>query len=294
MKVTEVFASRPQTFSFEFFPPKTEKGLVNLYKKMDQLAELRPDFCTVTCGAAGSNRGQTVEIAEHCNTNMDCPAVVHVTCSWASRAEIREMLDQTRELGMENVMALRGDPPKGEKAFRAAAGGFTNAYQLVQMIREEGYDFAVGVAGYPEGHVENPDKQKDLEYLKHKVDQGADFVATQLFFDNADFFAFVDRCREIGITQRIVAGIMPVMNYHKILEFCDFCGAKMPEKMQALMEPIADDPEKVLEAGTRYAAEQIEELLAAGADGAHLYTMNKTQGIQRMYELLGPILDSLR
>ena len=195
MKVTEIFEKRRQTFSFEFFPPKTEQGLVNLYKKMDQLAELRPDFCTVTCGAGGSNRGKTVEIADHCNRNMDCPAVVHVTCSWAAKAQIREMLDQTRELGMSNVMALRGDPPQGAGDFKSHVEGFTYAHELVQMIREEDYDFAIGVAGYPEGHVENPDREADLLHLKHKVEQGADFVATQLFFDNADFFSFVERCR---------------------------------------------------------------------------------------------------
>jgi len=294
VRITEIFEERRQTFSFEFFPPKTEKGLANLYKKMDQLAELRPDFCTVTCGAGGSDRGKTVEIADHCNRNMDCPSVVHVTCAWAAKAQIREMLDETRDLGMENVMALRGDPPQGESAYQSRQDGFNYAHELVQMIREEAYPFAIGVAGYPEGHVENPDHEADLRHLKHKVDQGADFIATQLFFDNADFFGFVERCRAIGITQRIVAGVMPVMNFHKILEFCEFCGAKMPDKLRALMEPIADDPQQVLEAGTRYAAEQISELLEGGADGVHLYTLNKTQGIQRMYELLGPILDSLR
>lgn len=286
MKVHELFATRTRTFSFEFFPPKTDKGLETLYSNLETLARLRPDYCSVTCGAAGGNRDKTIEIAAHINRRLGTLGVAHITCSWASRAEIRRMLDDARDQGLETVLALRGDPPKGQETFQRPEGGFAHACELVRMIRQEGYPFSVGVGGYPEGHVEAQDKQQDLEYLKLKVDEGADFIVTQLFFDNAVYFRFVERARALGIRQRIIPGIMPVVNYGRIVEFCKFCGSQVPEQLRRRMEPIAEDAEKVQEAGACYAAEQIRELLAGGAPGAHLYTLNQAAGVQRIFELL--------
>jgi methylenetetrahydrofolate reductase (NADPH) len=212
-------------------------------------------------------------------------AMAHVTCVGHSQAELREVLEELRDRGINNLMCLRGDPPRGQSTFTPAPDGFGHAHQLVTLARAIG-DFSIGVAGYPEGHPESPDKQRDLEHLQAKVACGADFVTTQLFFDNRDYFAFCERAQRRGITVRIIPGIMPITNYRQIVRFTTMCGAQLPTALQQRLEPVADDPQAVLAIGVEWAARQCEDLLAHGAPGIHFYTLNRSLATQRIFSEL--------
>lgn len=285
MKIRELFALQPQTFSFEFFPPKTTQDLADLLVRARELKALGPSFISVTYGAGGATRRHTMDLVCRLQAELDIIAMAHLTCVGHSRAELRTILEELRTRGVENLMCLRGDPPRGQSSFVPAPDGLQHASELVTLARSIG-DFCIGVAGYPETHPESADKQRDLEYLKAKVDCGADFVTTQLFFDNRDYFDFCDRAQHMGLTVRIIPGIMPITNYHQIVRFASMCGATIPPALHRLLEPVADNPQAVLEIGVDWAWRQCEELLANGAPGIHFYTLNRSQATQRIFARL--------
>ena len=285
MKIRDLFRSQAQTFSFEFFPPKTKEDADELFVRVRELKPLGPSFISVTYGAGGSTRRNTIDLVCRFQAELGMLGMAHLTCVGHSQTELREVLTELKDRGIENVMCLRGDPPRGQTSFVPAPDGFSHAYELVRLARSLN-GFCIGVAGYPEAHPECPDKQLDLEHLKAKVDCGADFVTTQLFFDSRDYFDFCERARQIGIQQRIIPGIMPITNYRQIVRFTQMCGAAIPAVLHERLEPVADDPRAVLEIGVDWAGRQCEELLAGGAPGIHFYTMNRSLATQRIFERL--------
>jgi methylenetetrahydrofolate reductase (NADPH) len=285
MKICDLFASQPQTFSFEFFPPKTAQDMDDMLVRARELKALGPSFISVTYGAGGSTRRHTIDLVCRFQAELDMVAMAHVTCVGHSQAELRELLEELQARGVQNLMCLRGDPPRGQTDFVPAPDGFTYAHELVTLARSIG-DFCIGVAGYPERHPESPDKHRDLEHLKAKVACGADFVTTQLFFDPNDYFDFCDRAQRIGLTARIIPGIMPITNYRQIVRFASMCGATIPAALHQLLEPVADDPQAVLEIGIDWAWRQCETLLANGAPGVHFYTLNRSLATQRIFAQL--------
>lgn len=285
MKIRDLFSSQTQTFSFEFFPPKTQEDADELFVRARELKPLGPSFISVTYGAGGSTRRNTIDLVRRLQAELGMLGMAHLTCVGHSQAELREVLTELKERGIENVMCLRGDPPRGQTTFVPAPDGFSHAYELVKLARALD-DFCIGVAGYPEPHPECLDKQLDLEHLKAKVDCGADFVTTQLFFDSRDYFDFVARARRIGIRHRIIPGLMPITNYRQIVRFAQMCGATIPAALHARLEPVADDPQAVLEIGVDWAWRQCEELLAGGAPGVHFYTLNRSLATQRIFARL--------
>ncbi|MFQ5560308.1 MAG: methylenetetrahydrofolate reductase [NAD(P)H] [Nitrospinota bacterium] len=276
MKVADILTENKRVFSFEFFPPKTNQGMEELIKEVKELKHLSPSYVSVTYGAGGGTRDKTIDIVSRMKNSFDLEPMAHLTCVGSSKSYLRQILDQYKEGGIENILALRGDPPQGEEEFKKAEDGFSHAFELVQEIRKN-YDFSIGVAGYPEGHQESASLKEDLEFLKLKVDAGADFVVTQIFFDNKDFFDFVVKAREIGITVPIIPGIMPIANFPQIKRITAMCGSKIPEKVLEDLEPIKDQADRVQQYGTEYAFRQCCELLEGGAVGIHFYTLNKSK-----------------
>ena len=270
MKISELFGQGRTVFSCEVFPPKKTSPVDSIYRTLDGLKDIRPDFISVTFGAGGSKVNQTTrEIAGIIQNQYHIPAMAHLTCVGAGRAEVDEMLAQMREDGVENVLALRGDvnpdvPPKTD---------FAHASDLVAYIRAHG-DFGISAACYPEGHLESPDLVSDIRHLKEKVGAGAQHLVSQLFFDNEDFFRFLERARIAGINVPIEAGIMPVLSKSSIQRMVSMCGASMPRKLTRILARYGDHPEALREAGMAYAIDQIADLIAGGVDGIHLYTMN--------------------
>jgi methylenetetrahydrofolate reductase (NADPH) len=285
MKVRDLFQIQTQTFSFEFFPPKNAEDVELLFERAKELKPLGPSFISVTYGAGGSTRRDTIDIVCRMQEELGIVAVAHLTCVGHSQHELREVLTELRERRIENLMCLRGDPPKGQTIFTPPPDGFANAYQLVRLARSMS-DFSIGVAGYPEPHPECPDRNLDLRHLKEKVDCGADFVTTQLFFDNKDYFDFCRRARALGIASRIIPGIWPITNYKQIQRVAQMCGATLPDELRQKLEPVADDQAAVFEIGVAWASRQCEELLAGGAPGIHFYTMNRSHATQRIFEHL--------
>ena len=285
MKIKELFAQKKRVLSFELFPPKRDGNLEGLFQTVDQLKQLGPDYISITYGAGGSTRDMTYDIALRLKQTCILP-LVHFTCVGHSRLEIKQLLDKLKAAGIENLLALRGDPPKGETTFVPAPDGFRYADQLVQFIRSEGYDFCLGVAGYPEGHPETPGKAEDVQNLKRKIRSGGDFVVTQLFFDNEDYFQYVNQARAAGILASIQPGIWLLTDYVQIEKICHLSGAKYPVALKNKIEPVKDDKEKVAQAGIEYAVDQCEELLRKGAPGIHFYVMNKSHAVQQVLERL--------
>ncbi|MGI5962964.1 MAG: methylenetetrahydrofolate reductase [NAD(P)H] [Lawsonibacter sp.] len=273
MKLYQLFQPGKTVFSCEVFPPKKTSPVDSIYKTLDGLTEIHPDFISVTFGAGGSQVNQTTrEIASIIQNQYHIPAMAHLTCVAAGRREVDELLAGLREDGVENVLALRGDvnpsvPPKTD---------FSHANELVSYIRSTS-DFGVSAACYPEGHLESPDAVSDIRYLKAKVDAGAQHLVSQLFFDNEDFFRFLERCRIAGITVPIEAGIMPVLSASSIQRMVSLCGASLPRKLTRLLARYGDHPQALREAGIAYAIDQISDLIAGGVDGIHLYTMNNPE-----------------
>ncbi len=269
-------AARQPVISFEFFPPKTEEGdRVLLEKTIPTLMQMRPDFCSVTYGAGGSTREKTLMIVDRIQRQHGLTAVAHLTCVCASREQIRQLLEQIRALGVRNVLALRGDPPPGSE-FSPAPGGFEFASQLVRYIREQ-VGFCIGVAGFPEGHIACKEgKIADWRFLKEKIEAGADFVLTQLFFDNSDYYEVREHMtREHGIKVPLVPGIIPILSGSQIKRFTALCGARIPSKLASRLEELGNNDAAVAEFGVEYATQQCEDLLRQGAPGIHFYTLNK-------------------
>jgi methylenetetrahydrofolate reductase (NADPH) len=280
-------AGRP-VISFEFFPPKTDEGDRNLLEKtVPALMLARPDYCSVTYGAGGSTRDKTLMIVDRIQRDHKLTALAHLTCVNHTRAEVGALLEKIRTLGCQNILALRGDPPSGGE-FQHMPGGFEFSSQLVRFIRESG-NFSTGVAGFPEGHLAcKPGKHADWGHLKAKVDAGADFVLTQLFFENADFFEFRDHIiGKLGVRVPIVPGMISILNAAQTLRFTQLCGAKIPPALRAKLDALGNDEAAATEFGIEYATRQCEELLRAGVPGLHFYTLNKSHSTIQVLKNLG-------
>jgi methylenetetrahydrofolate reductase (NADPH) len=278
VKIRELFKRTDRrVFSFEFFPPKTDAGMATLERTIRELGELSPSFVSVTYGAGGSTRERTVDIVSRIQRETGICAMAHLTCVGSNKNEIGGVLDRLVGHGIENIMALRGDPPEGQTAFQRPADGFGYASDLIAFIRHRfGDKLSVGGAAYPETHVESRDMDLDLAHLRTKVDAGADFIVTQLFFDNIFYFDFVKRARAAGITVPIVPGIMPIRNVAQIERFTKLCGATIPAALFNELDRRRDDAEAVAQLGVAHATAQCVELLHGGAPGIHFYTLNQS------------------
>jgi methylenetetrahydrofolate reductase (NADPH) len=264
-------------FSFEFFPPKSEEGVAQLFTTLRELQDLAPAFVSVTYGAGGSTRQMTVDLVSAIKRETGIEAMAHLTCVGHSRGELAEVLGKLRAAGVDNVLALRGDPPQGQTSFSKHADGFGHANELMGFIRENDLPFCLGGACYPEAHLESSNLDDDLAHTRRKVDAGAEFLITQLFFDNAFYFHFVERARKAGITCPIVPGLMPITNFAQIERITRMCGATMPMRLRLALEKRKDDPEAVLQLGVAHATLQAADLLANGAPGVHFYTLNRSR-----------------
>ncbi|MBO1435947.1 methylenetetrahydrofolate reductase [NAD(P)H] [Meiothermus sp. CFH 77666] len=290
MKISTLLQSAKPVISFEFFPPKTPQGEVALFRTLHELKPLKPAFVSITYGAGGSERSKTAQWAARIQNEVGLLAMAHLTCVGSTREELLSVLHQYAQVGVKNIMALRGDPPKGVREFQPVAGGFRYASELVELIRSEfGATFAVAGGGYPEGHPEAVSLEADLQNLKRKVDAGLDFVVTQLFFNNALYFGFVERARRVGIEVPIVPGLMPITDLAQIRRFMDMCGASIPGPLLSRLEK-AQTPEEVLEIGVEHTTRQAQELLEAGVPGIHLYTLNKSPATRRVMQNLQTVL----
>lgn len=286
MRLSQIFADalKPR-ISFEVFPPRTEKADEGLRETLGELVALEPAYMTVTYGAMGSTRDKTVEIASHIRKTFDLPTACHLTCVGCTVGEIDSILDAIGRAGVENIVALRGDPPQGEESFVPPEGGFSHANELVEHIRRRD-QFGIAVAGYPEKHIEAPDFESDLRWLERKVAAGADVIITQLFYDNRDFFTFERRVRELGIDCPIVPGLLPIVSTKQIRKIASLCGAKIPRDLSERLDAAGDDNDAVSEVGIQWATEQARELLARGAPGIHFYVLNRAHHIRRILEPL--------
>jgi methylenetetrahydrofolate reductase (NADPH) len=275
MKIAELFDRGRPVFSFEFFPPKTDEAAYSMLRSVRDLGEvLKPDFVSVTYGAGGSTRGRTVELVSRMQSELGFTTMAHLTCVGHTRDELASILDRLASRGIKNVLALRGDAPKGTE-FETTTGGFSFASELTEFVRDSGR-FCIGGACYPEKHPESPSAEDDLRWTAHKVASGAEFLVTQLFFNAEDYFRFVERAREAGITVPIVPGIMPITSVSQIVRFTQMCGARIPGELRARLERFKDDPSVVMAIGIEHAIRQCRRLLEAGAPGVHFYTLNKS------------------
>ncbi|MGC1380666.1 MAG: methylenetetrahydrofolate reductase [NAD(P)H] [Candidatus Baltobacteraceae bacterium] len=274
MRISDALATQRPFFSFEFFPPRDDAGSQQLFESIEALEPLRPSFVSITYGAGGSTRARTVSLAKEIQQRIGLTVVAHVTCVGASRAELRALFDDLARSGIENVLALRGDSPSGTP-FEPTPGGFTHADELIAMLRRN-YDFCIGAACYPEKHPEAPSLEDDLARLKSKEEAGAEFLVSQLFFDNEFFFEFERRARSAGVRVPILPGLMPITNYNQIRRFVAMCGASIPPKLRVEMEARKGDVKAVEDLGVAYASMQALGLLQAGAPGLHFYTLNRS------------------
>ena len=275
MRIDQILASKRPLFSVEFFPPKTAEATEQLFATARSLRELEPDFVSVTYGAGGSTREGTVEITRALKDDLGLETMAHLSCVGETTEGLAATLDLIAAVGIENVFALRGDPPRGQPDFVQPDGGLGSAAELAAFIAA-GWDFAIGGACFPEVHPEAPDLDTDLDYLRTKVEAGASFLVTQLFFDNACYFGFVERARAAGIGLPIIPGIMPFTNVDQVERFTAMCGACIPAQLRAAMEVRRNDPEAALQLGVAYASLQCAELLRGGAPGLHFYTLNRS------------------
>lgn len=259
--------------------------MVQLLQALKELKELKPGYISVTYGAGGGTKDRTIEIVKLAKREIGLESMAHITCVGHSKEEIKNILDELTNSRIDNVIALRGDPPKGETSFVPHPNGFKHADELTAFIRAS-YPLCIAVAGYPEGHVESPDKETDWNYLRQKAMSGADFIITQLFFDNTYFFTFERRMREKGVSLPIIPGIMPITNYDQLVRFTKMCGAKISEKMAYDLEAIKNDVEAVQQYGIEYATRQCEELVNHGVPGIHFYTLNKSRSTRNIVENL--------
>jgi methylenetetrahydrofolate reductase (NADPH) len=288
MRIDErIDAGTEPSFSFEFFPPKTDEGERNLGRALAELSRLSPTFVSVTYGAGGSTteKRKTIDIVRHLKRDYGMEGMAHFTCVGADVGQLREMLDTMRDAGIENVLALRGDPPPGESDWTATEGGLSYSRELIELIRDE-YDFAIGAACFPEVHIHATDAESDLRYLKEKVEAGARFLITQLFFDNQAYYDFVARARDIGIDVPIVPGIMPITDAGQIKRITGMCGAEIPGGLLRELELRSDQPGSVTDLGVAYATLQCADLLANGAPGIHFYTLNRSPATRAILSAL--------
>jgi methylenetetrahydrofolate reductase (NADPH) len=289
MLIRELLASGP-SISFEFSPPKSDEAAAQLERTIAELGELHPSFVSVTYGAGGSTREKTIEIVTRIRSEAGIEAMAHLTCVGSTRDELGALLRRLADAGVENVLALRGDPPRGQTAFTQVEGGFRYAAELVSFIREaHGSSLCVGGAAYPEKHMECGNPAVDLNNLKKKVDAGLDFVITNLFFDNRLYWEFVERARAVGIAVPIIPGIMPITNAANVERMTAFCGATLPFKLAAELDRRRHDPAAVMKLGVAHATSQCIDLLTGGAPGIHFYTLNRSSASKDIFTALKSI-----
>ncbi|CAG9467574.1 unnamed protein product [Pedinophyceae sp. YPF-701] len=301
-KIIDIMKAREekgeQYFSFEFFPPKTPEGVTNLFERMKRMVKLQPTFCDITWGAGGSTADLTLDIARRMQQEVGVECMMHLTCTNMEKSKVDEALAKCKEYGITNILALRGDPPAGQERWTAVEGGFTCALDLVKYIREQYGDyFGIAVAGYPEAHpdaiVEDPEEMKknyqaDIEYLKKKLEAGADFVVTQLFYETGQFVQWVKDCRAAGITAPIVPGIMPIMAYGGFRRMTGFCKTKIPKDIDEKMESLKEDDAGVKQFGMELGSKMVKEILDSGAaNGVHMYTLNLEKSAVGILERVG-------
>ncbi len=297
MHILDIFRDHPTTFSFEFFPAKTDAASDELFANIAQLQALRPSFVSVTYGAGGSTRERTHELIHRIQRETDLTAVSHLTCVCHSEAELQAILDRYAADGIDNILALRGDPPRGKVAYDRTKDAFQYAEDLVRFVRSQTSPsdprgFGIGVAGFPEGHPECPNRLKEMDHLKRKIDAGADYICTQLFFDNRDFYDFRERCDLAGIRVPILAGIMPITTRAGMVRMADLAlGARFPARLDRAIRRCEDD-EAVTTVGIHWATEQCRDLLDHQVRGIHFYTLNKSDATRRIYANLG-VKDSI-
>jgi methylenetetrahydrofolate reductase (NADPH) len=287
MRIDEILAGEGPCFSFEFFPPKTEDGQRALEHALSELRKDTPEYVSVTYGAGGSTRERTVEVTKWIKEDLGLEAMAHLSCVGEPVERLREILDEVGAVGVDNVLALRGDPPRGQTEWTPHPQGLKYSVDLIELIRE-GYDYCIGAACFPEVHPEAPDLEHDLRYLKRKVDAGATFLITQLFFENELYFDFVEEVRARGIDVPIIPGIMPITNFEQIKRVTSMCDASIPPRLLEQLEAHndADDPEAVMDVGIAYATLQCADLLARGAPGVHFYTLNKSPATRAILSAL--------
>jgi methylenetetrahydrofolate reductase (NADPH) len=276
--ISELFAQNRPLRSLEFFPPKDDAGVEALRATAATLKRMAPDFVSVTYGAGGTTRDRTAQVSALLKQEFGFTVMPHLTCVGHSGAELSDVADRIHAGGFRNIMTLRGDPPKGATEFKVATDGLRNAHELVTLLKSRHADFCLGVAGYPEKHPEAASLDVDLTHLKRKVDAGADFITTQLFFDNTVYYRFVERCRAAGISVPIVPGIMPVLTLKQIQRFTSMCGATLPKQLITRLEVAAENADVTETIGIDWALTQIRGLLANGAPGYHLYILNRAKG----------------
>lgn len=281
MKVIDALKNK-QTLSFEFFPPKTQEQEEQLFKALTELDKFKPDYCSVTYGALGTSREKTFYWVEKIKREFGIEPVAHLTCVAANKDDIFEQLKQLKKDKIENLLALRGDAPKGESEFIKPKDGFSHASQLVGFIKKNQPSFCLGVAGYPEGHPESKDKAEDIMYLKEKIETGADYVVTQLFFDNDKYFDFVERCENKGITAPIIPGIILITSYKSVQKMTQMCGASIPDKLEQNLEKYKDDPKSIEKLGIDWALEQVVGLKKRNVPGLHFFVMNQAGPISQV------------
>jgi len=286
MRIRELLDAGGPAFSFEFFPPKTAQAEVTLFRTIDRLRPLRPAFVSVTYGAGGSTRDKTIDLVCRIKHDIGIEAMAHLTCVGATQHELADILARLGDRGIDNVLALRGDPPRDQPNFVRPANGFGYASELVQFIRARGFPFCLGSACYPEGHPESASLDADIRHLKIKVDAGLDFLITQLFFDNAGYFAFLERARAHGVHVPIVPGIIPITNVAQIERLATLCAARIPAELMARLDAVRDDDAAVQRIGIEHATQQCRDLLAHGAPGIHFFTLNQSPATRAILEQL--------
>ena len=282
MTIQQAYGAGRFGLSFELFPPKTSQGKVNLFRHVERLNTFRPSYITCTYGAGGSTQDTTLEIVSRVYQEFDLPVATHLTCVGRTTDQLRAYLSEARSRGIENVVALRGDPPEGADTFCPVRGGLSYANELVALIRADFPEFGIAVGGYPETHPEAPSRAVDLENLKRKVETGANVVITQLFYDNDAFICFRDRCREIGIGVPIVPGLLPVLAFAQIQRIASLCGARLPEELVQALQSAGDDQESPRKIGIAFSIRQVEALLEAGIPGLHFYVLNRSEAIEQV------------
>lgn len=287
MHINEIFENNTTTFSFEFFPPKTPKGFDRLFRTIQDLIPLRPTSVSVTYGAGGSTRDRTCDLVVKIHQETDLTVIPHLTCVGSTRKEIYQILQRYADQGIENIFAVRGDPPGGQANFEPSSNGFHHAIDLVAFIKKHFPHFGIGVAGFPEGHPDTTNRLKEIEYLKQKVDAGADYIITQMFFDNHDFYDFQQRCELAGIEVPIIAGIMPISSRKNLERMAELsAGSRFPARLLKAIERV-DSDEFIENVGIHWATGQVLELLDHNVRGIHFYTLNKSNAAQRVYKSLG-------
>jgi len=286
VKLADLYARPGLTLSVEFFPPKTEKGEESLFSEIENIKRLNPGFCSVTYGAGGSTREKTIDLVEKIRGRCSLEVMCHLTVVGQSKAEARSILDRLTLKGVENLLALGGDPPQGMPDWRPHPDGFQHAIELVQEAAARGY-FSIGVAGFPEVHPRAQSRAADLNFLKEKVEAGAAAIITQLFFDNADYYRFVEDLRHIGVTVPIVPGILPILSAPQVRRFTALCCAKIPPKLERELAKVEDDDNAAVELGIEYATRQCQDLIKFGVPGLHFYSLNKSYSLLAIIKNLG-------